>query len=72
MGVVESVSGCGPWLLLEVIFYSFIGVRVVGRWLELRGGRFSEVRNVLVLWKMQSGASILATLRRVVASQRGR
>ena len=41
------------------------GVRFVSRWLELRGGRFLEVSNVLFLWKMQSGTSILVALRRV-------
>ena len=53
-GCGESVGGCGLWSLLELeggfVQLQFIGARVVGRWSELRGGRFSEVRNVLVLW----------------------
>ena len=31
------------------VWLQFVGAGVVGRWSELRGGRFSEVRNVLVL-----------------------
>ena len=31
------------------MYVLFVGVTVDGRWSELRGGRFSEVRNKLVL-----------------------
>ena len=46
----------------------FIGVKVIGRWSELRGGRFSEVRNVTsygrcnrgqVFWLLYRGWSLL-------------
>ena len=31
------------------MYVQFVGVTIDGRWSEVRGGRFLEVRNILVL-----------------------
>ena len=53
-----SIFG-GNFVLVEVSL-GLISVRCT----ELRGLRFSEVENVLVLWKNQSGASGLSAVKR--------
>ena len=52
----------------------FIGTLAAGRWSKLRGGRYSEVRNVLVQWKNQGGGGAidLVPVWKLVAPRRGR
>ena len=66
VGMVKILSGCGSGYCYRGDFC--VGsVTVDGRWLELRVGLFSEVRN-----KSELGASSLVAVRRSVASRRGR
>ena len=63
---VASLSVFGGNFVLAKVHRGLISVRCS----ELRGVRFSEVRNVLVLWQNQSGASEPSAVRRLSAFRR--
>ena len=63
------------WFLVvlggKFVQLQFIGTLAAGRWSELRGGCYSEARNVLVQWKNQLGTTGLVSVWRLAASRRG-